>query len=549
MVQPQKHLAWVCRIGRRRAMQVLVCGLVGLVAVAGSNPVMAAGSSQDTLWTTFTPSEDTRLIFVSSSDGHDSNSGFNPSSPVRTLARGYELLREGKPDWLLLRRGDVWVESFPNWAKSGRGEDEKLVVGAYGEASDRPQVRPPGGSNAIQAVGGPSYQIRHVAFVGLHLEPETRAVDQSPLGIRWVRGSKDILLEDLYISSFKDNIILQGIGDGVWIENVRVNGCVVVDSWSSGSHSQGLYARQVNGLQIENSVFIGNGFNFDMGANPTIFNHNLYIQHGNQNVEVRRNIIADASSHGIQLRPGGIIEDNLFLSNPINIWVSATEGMDQQGVTNIVARNLIMYGRDLSPEHPRRFGIEVANLDGGVIEENILYSAPDGSNGQALQIKRDRGIRDVAIRSNWFIDWNGTIAFQAPSSTSFVTGLEFVGNRVYRDWSQSSRPLIELFADHAGSIQFSQGSYHVRGMPNSLFRLGGAVVDAGVWTASVEPDAGYTQVAGGLPDISLDRYMAHIGRSGGLEEFLGLARTMSRQNPLPQVRPTHVYGWARNQLP
>ena len=51
------------------------------------------------------PSPTARIIYVSSSEGNDLNSGLSPSAPVRTLEAGYDLLRDGQPDWMLLKRG------------------------------------------------------------------------------------------------------------------------------------------------------------------------------------------------------------------------------------------------------------------------------------------------------------------------------------------------------------------------------------------------------------------------------------------------------------
>ena len=39
----------------------------------------------------------------------------------------------------------------------------------------------------------------------------------------------------------------------------------------------------------------------------------------NSGVVVRGNVFANASSHGLQARAGGIIENNLFLKNPIGM--------------------------------------------------------------------------------------------------------------------------------------------------------------------------------------------------------------------------------------
>lgn len=66
--------------------------------------VLTGGGSSG--WTVFVPSSDTRTIYVSSSTGNDSNNGLSESTPKRTIAAGKSLLRNGYPDWLLLKCGD-----------------------------------------------------------------------------------------------------------------------------------------------------------------------------------------------------------------------------------------------------------------------------------------------------------------------------------------------------------------------------------------------------------------------------------------------------------
>ena len=60
-------------------------------------------------WTTFTPSSDTRIIYVSSSTGSDSNNGLSQNAAVATIDKGLSLIRDGSADWLLLKAGDTWV--------------------------------------------------------------------------------------------------------------------------------------------------------------------------------------------------------------------------------------------------------------------------------------------------------------------------------------------------------------------------------------------------------------------------------------------------------
>src|SRR5215218_5597442 len=77
-------------------------------------------------WSVVNPAGDSKVIYVSSSGGNDSNNGTSASSPVKTLSKGESLLRNGSADQLLLKRGDTWNEAFGGWDKSGRSESEPL---------------------------------------------------------------------------------------------------------------------------------------------------------------------------------------------------------------------------------------------------------------------------------------------------------------------------------------------------------------------------------------------------------------------------------------
>ena len=55
---------------------------------------------------------ETGIVYVSNSEGDDANNGFSPATSVKTLARGYSLMRDGYPDWLLLKRGDTWTNEY-----------------------------------------------------------------------------------------------------------------------------------------------------------------------------------------------------------------------------------------------------------------------------------------------------------------------------------------------------------------------------------------------------------------------------------------------------
>lgn len=85
---------------------------------------------------------DSRLVYVSSSAGDDANDGLSPVTPKKTLAAAVALLRQGEPDWLLLRGGDVWVEGLAGYSLSGRSEDEPMVITTYGSMEVPASVSP-----------------------------------------------------------------------------------------------------------------------------------------------------------------------------------------------------------------------------------------------------------------------------------------------------------------------------------------------------------------------------------------------------------------------
>lgn len=532
-------------VGRRNVLRLLVLGAVGVMTLAGSAPAVAGSQDDNSFWTNFTPSADTRLIFVSSSEGSDSNSGLTPATPIQSLARGEELLRDGYPDWLLLKRGDTWEQTFPFWSKSGRSETEMMVVGAYGDGGQRPQIRPSetGGINS-QGNG----QTRFVAFIGLHLEPLNRSDNQTPNGVQWYRRGGNILFEDLLVRGFANNFNLQSLSDAAPVENIRLNGCVVANSWNKQGHSQGLFAKGLDGLLIENCVFTSNGFDQNRGASPTIFNHNLYIQVGTKNVVVRDNIIADASSHGVQMRPGGIIHRNLFVSNPISALLgSNNSNLDADGASGRVTDNVIMYGRSISDNVPRSFGIDLTNIDVAVVSGNILYDSAIGPNGNAITISStgDYGTTDLEVSRNKVINWHGSIVIDAPANGHVYRDVRLTENTVFRDLTAngSDKPLVRLFGLSSDGLTIASNRYRYFGMHNRPFKLGSDNLSVDDWSSQVEHTGDFGFVSAPPSGFGLDSYMTAIGRSGGAVEFLSAAMSQSRQASDAAFTSSAVYSW------
>src|SRR6185295_2311577 len=84
------------------------------------------------------------------------------------------------------------------------------------------------------------------------------------------------------------------------------------------------------------------------GGDPTSFNHNVYLRADNTDVVVVGNVFAHASSHGLQARAGGRIENNLFLDNPIGMSFGLVNGSPATagGVSGRVSGNVFAGGGD-----------------------------------------------------------------------------------------------------------------------------------------------------------------------------------------------------------
>ncbi|MEM9882166.1 MAG: right-handed parallel beta-helix repeat-containing protein [Planctomycetota bacterium] len=354
-------------------------------------------------FTKFTKSDDTRVIYVAE-DGDNNNDGLSPERPMRTAYEAYKKLRNGKPDWLLFKAGDTFRGNLGSVNKSGRSKDEPMLIGVYGEGP-RPIMESPRDTWAFKAFTAPG---DHLAIVGLHIVAVNRIPDRPGFnpnmdtavwrqgGITFLGDTKDFLIEDCILEYFQFAIVVQGNDHFGFAQDVRIRRTSVLNCyghWNAdiGGHSSGAYLSWIDGLLIEECVWDSNGFNERVdGASRTKFNHNIYIQTSAKNCVVRDSIITNGSAHGLQLRPGGRIENNLFALNPLAFFTGRYESH--------VKRNVILQSIDLSSKRgdERGMGIEILPCVHAYVENNIL-SQKRGSADHAEGI--------VVNYSSEYMDW------------------------------------------------------------------------------------------------------------------------------------------------
>lgn len=345
-------------------------------------------------WTIVKPSPDSKIIYVSSSQGSDNNTGESQESPVATVERAKELVRDGYPDHILLKRGDVWImkEGLGSFW-SGRSATEPMVVSYYGDQGDRPLLKTETSFVHIQDL-----ERSHLAFIGLELyaykhdpnSPDYES-EKGVSGISYIisRG------ENLLIEDCKFNYMQMGAyttprnGEGE-LKNFKFRRNIIIHSWAGESYFihelrtrvQGLYISGVDGILIEENLFDHNGWDEQIhGAGATMYNHNIYMSTNNPNPEkiiVRNNILARGSAHGLQLRSGGMVENNLFVRNAINLNLGYHAGAPMKGAFAVAKNNVFQEVRlmdSLNTNYPRTGSVRgIGEITIPSVIENNLFS-------------------------------------------------------------------------------------------------------------------------------------------------------------------------------
>lgn len=370
-------------------------GSILLAGLALVSPVLADLQRDPSGFTVIPVAADSRLIYVSSSTGNDGNSGLDPTTPVQSFDAARRLVRDGSSDRILLKAGDVFGQ-FGNLAFSGRSADQPIVLGVYGNG---PRPRIECYERAINFDG--RRRIDNIAIVGIEFvvpwrdvtdaryNPEQliqgrKIVDYDSYALRVLtQGSSNLLFEDCVFRAFREGPQLFAV------TNLTIRRCMFLDSWSAGGKSQGLYIEGSSNVLVEENLFDHNGWGYDQvtsvysGARPNIFNHNLYAQSNNRTpITYTGNITARASSHGVQLRTGGAMTNNLFIRDSIAGFCSTNP--------SVIANNVVVGGKDIDQWNRRGWGLSVINLPSATIQDNIVCNKVSGvGDGWPYQLQFD----------------------------------------------------------------------------------------------------------------------------------------------------------------
>jgi len=479
---------------------------------------VSAGVSQDADgWTVFTPSADTRTIYVSSSDGRDT---YDPTVvaqelvgtiefPVATLQKAHGLATDGRPDWILLKRGDQWNQSDArpeSWSNGGRSMDEPLRIGAYGE-----------GPRPILNVEGHALKITrpNVAVTGI----DFRSINGSSSPILSF-GQANLLVEDTRSTGFNDGFNLQFLDTGI----VRRN---VVDQ----TFRQGIYAQDTKNLLIEENVFHANGTN-------AILDHGMYLLRGDH-VTVRDNIVHDSGNFGISF--GG---EHTSATAENNLIIGASNGMNLSEVTDATVRNNVLL--DLGGQG---IGISIGGVQTGIIQNNVLLRTNGRNQAFRFGGSEERPIKNLTVDSNFTFDLNGEgVRFFTP----YYEDITISNNTFFEPNGTSGHEMVFLLDGSGGStylpneLAFLANHYSTTFHPSRWFRVGDTSLSLAEWIQLVDEMNATT----GDPNILHPDWLwaDYLAAFGGIDPFIAGALEQSRQSWDPQFTAAMANDWFRREL-
>ena len=456
------------------------------------------------------PSNDSKIIYVSTL-GNDNNDGLSANNPVETLAKAVELIKRSSPDWIVLKRGETFKDSFGvikyrknERALGGKHIDRPFVITSYGESVERPIIQAE--ENGIDLWG----PFKNITISGLEFYSKPGS---GGTGIRTLKEGKNYVIHNNYISGFSLAVNLQAKPDkGKWLDTVIVKDNILADSASAGkSHSQGMFALGAKKLTIEGNVIDTCGWYLDRNGElensriATIYNHCIYLQNGGYPAKIRNNIITRASSHGLQARSGAFVENNIFARNPIQFFLSS-KGLNGKANQNRMSanNNVILEGNDINYDLQRGLGIQHNNAYLAQYNDNIVAHvlAASEHNKKAIEIvcktndvhTSISGKCQAQFNRNFVFNWGNELGGNLVSAKNFNHDL-FIRHSFKKNTFTAISDGIKFVNFKKEAIQdrykFNDNTYISNSLTNKkMFSLPeksrGTFI---VWKESIEPKA------------------------------------------------------------
>ncbi len=551
-------------------MPLLILVFAGMAFTQNTLPKDSDG------WTIFHPQDESRILYVSSSTGNDQtaltysksspevgNDPFLPGNvkPFKTIAAAYAAARDKQPDWILLKRGDVWYE--PLQKKNGLSVNAPFLVASYGTGTDRPLLK----TGTASGIDYCCKDFNNVAFVDIDFYAHTRNPDSNEYtgpeghtGFNFYVGEgftgTGLLIEGCRFRFYLSNVI-QGPGT---LKDIVIRRCVILDNYCTTAHSQGLYTSNVS-ITLEENVFDHNGWykqQIDGGnekeeGQATMFNHNTYFS-GAHEVIFRKNIFLRPSSIGNKWTANSgeasarniTIDNNLYVDGEIGISMGGNESDPPYRFKNIRITNNVMLDMGQSQPTNRTLGwyLEINDWDDGVVSNNYFLHKMNPVVGNVYAMNLIGQTRNVRIDSNTMYGINANGQLLSIEDGGDKSNISFSGNTFHNE-NQSGR-LIKA----NGSLQnysFSSNRYFSTRSDNQWFEISKTPYTGSGWfEQSGESNAVIGAVQYYDPNRKIDSYMSSLGYSPTFSAFIEEVRKQCKSNWREDFTAATVNKWIKD---
>lgn len=525
-------------------------------------PTMISGTGYDS----------SRIVYVDPTNGNDGNATIydnndfanmvEPSSvnAYQTLAGAYAQIRDGYADVMLLKRGEDFGSTNLTLSKSGVSATAPMIYSAYGSDSG---ARPIMGQLNIDGSGSTDYLL----IAHIQLDDEERSMNGRDPMTR-------VLIEGCYFPP--------GPGHGASIQD-ETDSCVNTIDYlalrrnvfagryrpsGSGTYVHGIYMENIKNLLVEENIFDDNGADeFDAeNETPDERSHNTYLMlnYSSRTWDSiwRYNISSRASSHCLQIGQGGTAYGNLCVECPVGIQ-TAREDAWWDGVEGTYKHNVILHGQDIMSTSASGMGMIVANIDGGLIEDNIIGDNTDSNqpngfwvetqfrSGGACSGDLQTAVNDVEFKNNIVHNWDGDgsiIDGQGMSlsgADGYVTNITLTDNSIHL--TNSDMRIIDALDDQP-IISSSGNHFYGTRTASTQFQLSDTDYNLAGYMSVVSDstsDGNQTTPSG---DYGITDYLTAMSETATMESFYTNIRTQRKGNWDSTYTSPNIINWVRSKF-
>lgn len=341
--------------------------------------------------------------------GNDVNNGTSASTPWRSISNVIAIVNNLQGgDRILFAKGGAWSDvSLGNIFNLNASASNPIVFDSYEPlwlGTAKPiLVEARTGLDIFRFTDGGNAD-HDEGYVIQNLDLRGNGTGQ--WGVFAYNDADHITLNNVDFSGFEIGIHSAGantpnFGADQQNQHMTLSNCTIMNCSAQGFLGGG------DGLIIENSYFENNGFDL------AVFNHNVYISHGDnvivRNNELYRATIVNGLADGVSLVIHGhhdnlLIENNYIHEDPGqvtgNAWgIAVDPGYNTaEYFTNLVIRNNLIVNM-------YNVGIGVASSPGAIIENNIIINESAAGIVAIAAPDRVRGVEDtpmseVTVRNN-----------------------------------------------------------------------------------------------------------------------------------------------------